>query len=401
MAAAPELSFLETDIQELARLHEVDVVPHQGSAAVRVPLSVAAGRADFSPQFALEYSSSGANSPFGVGWSLSGLLMVSRTTMRGFPTYDPTDSYVFSGAGELVPALEEHGSTWRQRVDDRGTHWVRYYRARVENQIRVEQWVEKATGHVHWRTRDARNVVTVYGLEGNRIADPADPARTFAWLAAAQFDPLGNAIVFEYAKENLDGVDLGRPAEHRQMKGVGAAGGSLAQRYLKRVRYGNTLPLRADQPIPPDNEWRFDIVFDYGDHADPVAPSVAPDQPWPVRLDAHSTFAPGFEVRTYRLCRRVLCFHGFSELGSEPVLVSSYTLGIAESAAGSVIDSILYSGHRRDAVAGPIRTRSLPPLKFAYTQPAVARAFQRAPLEAEVKCAGWSREPIPLGRSVW
>ena len=56
--------------------------------------------------------------------------------------------------------------------------------------------VEKATQRVHWRTRDVRNAVTIYGEADGRIADPTDPARTFAWLPEGQYDPLGNAIEF-------------------------------------------------------------------------------------------------------------------------------------------------------------------------------------------------------------
>src|SRR5204862_134411 len=35
---------------------------------------------------------------------------------------------------------------------------------------------------------------------------------------------------------------------------------------------------------------------------------------WPVRPDPFSTYRAGFEVRTYRRCRRVLMFHHFPEL---------------------------------------------------------------------------------------
>jgi hypothetical protein len=271
-------------------------------------------------------------------------------------------------------------------VDDRGAFWVRHYRARVDtSQVRVERWIEKATARDHWRTRDVRNVVTVYGLGASRIADPADPSRTFAWLPEAQFDPLGNAIVFEYARENLHGVDLARASERRQATTTPAG---LPQQYLKRVRYGNTRPLQADAPVPPDNAWRFEMVFDYGDHSDPLAPTPEPDRQWPVRLDPHSTFAPGFEVRTYRLCRRVLSFHSFDALGPAPVLVGSYVLGGDESAAGSVLTSVTYTGSRRNAATGELQTRSLPPLRFDYACPSVAQSFQPAPADAEVNVPG-------------
>jgi RHS repeat-associated protein len=385
VSVPPELSFLQTDLRALAALHEVEVVPHLGSVSVRVPIRTASGRADFTPRLALDYDSAAGNSPFGLGWSLSGLLMISRSTRRGFPTYDRRDTFVLTGSGELVPSLEEEAGTWGPRSDDRGGFWVRYYRPRIDSRIRVEQWTEKSTGRVHWRTRDARDVLTIFGKGEHRIADPTNGSRTFVWLAERQVDPLGNAIRFDYAQENLDNVDLSSPSERRQFDNTGPGGG-LSQRYLKRVRYGNTRPLQADGPEPPENKWRFEIVFDYGDHADPIAPTPGPDRQWPVRRDAHSTFAPGFEVRTYRLCRRVLCFHGFEPL--DPVPVASYTLGTDESAAGSALTSLTYTGARRNPQTEQLETRSLPPLRFSYAQPSVAPAFRRAPVEADANAPG-------------
>ncbi len=88
-----------------------------------------------------------------------------------------------------------------------------------------------------------------------------------------------------------------------------------AQRYLKRVRYGNTVP---DEP----EGFLFELVLDYGEHAALSAPTsltppaseiAAPDESGEslVREDPFSSFKPGFDLRTYRLCRRVLMFHCF------------------------------------------------------------------------------------------
>src|SRR5690606_14346449 len=96
-----------------------------------------------------------------------------------------------------------------------------------------------------------------------------------------------------------------------------------AQRYLKRIRYGNRSPyfplLKADAPLPeppdaraPDGSsaWMFEVVFDYGEH-DAYAPSPGDSGTWPVRPDPFSSYRATFEIRTYRLCRRVLMFHHF------------------------------------------------------------------------------------------
>ena len=83
-----------------------------------------------------------------------------------------------------------------------------------------------------------------------------------------------------------------------------------AQRYLKRIRYSAATPWFADYDSPgpapalPDR-WRHQLVFDYGDH-DPDTPAPAPDRPWSLRPDPFSTCRPGFELRSYRRCQRVL-----------------------------------------------------------------------------------------------
>ena len=60
---------------------------------------------------------------------------------------------------------------------------------------------------------------------------------------------------------------------------------------------------------------------------------------WPARRDPNSVYRSGFEVRTYRLCRRVLMFHRFSELGGA-ALVNELVLDHTEEAAGTTLDTI-------------------------------------------------------------
>ncbi|MFZ2168210.1 MAG: SpvB/TcaC N-terminal domain-containing protein, partial [Methylococcaceae bacterium] len=94
--------------------------------------------------------------------------------------------------------------------------------------------------------------------------------------------------------------------------------------YLKHIRYGNhqpylPVPSAANPwPVPPGAEdpdgskdWFFEVVFDYGEHdtANPLPEET--NKKWPVRNDPFSSYRSGFEVRTYRLCQRVLMFHHF------------------------------------------------------------------------------------------
>ena len=86
-----------------------------------------------------------------------------------------------------------------------------------------------------------------------------------------------------------------------------------------------------------------------------------------MRLDPFSSYRSGFEVRTYRLCRRVLMFHHFpDELRTDSCLVRSTALHYEERPFGSFIMQAVQSGHRRQD-DGRNLTRSLPALEFSYS----------------------------------
>jgi len=385
MTAAPNLAFANVQPEQLEIAHQVDVNPLTGAANVSVPLRLSSGRDGFGPRLSLNYSSSGTNSAFGIGWDLAGLLSISRDTRRRLPRHQEDDVYAFSGPGELIPAEQHRGGIWRPWTEDLGTISVQMFRPRVEqNFVRVERWTEKKSGLVHWRSRDAQNTLTIYGREPNghsRIADPADPARTFAWLPDIQYDRLGNAIVFEYVPENRDGVDFSLGAEWSRLTN----GTGVVQRYLKRIRYGNTVALAPDSPIPAENRWLFEIVFDYGDHRDD-RPAPNADRPWFRRPDPFSSYRPGFELRTYRLCRRVLMFHAIEALDRRPTLVGAYRFDHSLDAAGSRLEAVHYTGYR---LTGANSERELPPLRFTYSQPVTDTAF--------VPALGQSVENVPQG----
>lgn len=54
----------------------------------------------------------------------------------------------------------------------------------------------------------------------------------------------------------------------------------------------------------------FEVVFDYGEH-ETDAPAPGDAGRWDYRGDPFSSYRAGFEVRTTRLCQRVLMFHHF------------------------------------------------------------------------------------------
>lgn len=363
------------------------VNPSTGAAAVSIPLAVTPGRSGFGPGLALGYSSDAGNGPFGFGWTLS-LPSLDRKTNKALPRYEDsgagTDVYGISGGEDLVPAmLTRDGLRVPDQDEDREWRGQRYrvrrYRPRIEGGItRIERWERKTDGDVFWRQISGDNVVSCFGISSeSRIADPADPTRVFRWLISHSRDDKGNAVVYDYASENSDAVDETHLHERNR-----TAAARAANRYLKRVRYGNRAPCGPEERPDARNDWLFELVFDYGEghyRQEPADPegrefvharsAAGGDTVWPVRRDPFSTYRAGFELRTYRLCRRVLMFHHFPEeagVGAD-CLVRSTAFSYDESKAGTFLLSAKQSGYRRLSGDRYLR-RSLPSLTFAFSR---------------------------------
>jgi RHS repeat-associated protein len=346
-----------------------------------VPLASTPGRSGFGPQLSLSYESGAGNGPFGFGWSL-GLPAISRKTDKGLPRYlddDESDTFLISGAEDLVPILDGAGDRLvRRRKVHRVAYTIHLYRPRIEGLFaRIERWQRDQDGVSHWRTITRDNVTTIFGYTDDaRITDPHDSRRVFSYLIELTFDDKGNATHYTYVPEDSREVDraaaheANRPDDQRR-----------TQRYLKAIRYGNVQPYipdwaadGSDTPLPTD--WHFRIVLDYGDHrADGPAP--APDGAWPVRPDPFSTYRPGFEVRTYRRCHRILVFHDFPNepaVGGES-LVRSTELRYSDETAPTdprnpiytLLESVTSVGHQVGP-AGSVR-QAMPPVEFSYSRP--------------------------------
>jgi hypothetical protein len=405
--------------------------PVTGTGSMSVPIATSPGRSGFGPQLSLSYDSGAGNGPFGFGWSLS-VPSITRKTDKGLPQYrdgvknqPDSDVYILSGAEDLVPEFKkndagdwvmkdgEHVIFDEPRTIDNVTYRVRRYRPRVEGLFaRIERWTNQQSGEIHWRSISHDNITTLYGKDNNsRIfdpdePDPAHPTRIFSWLICQSYDDKGNAIVYEYAEENSEAVVLSQAHEKNR-----TASSRSVNRYLKRIRYGNRTPNRdanwlATDPakLPPET-WMFEVVFDYGEgHYQelPLDPNVAKTEQhryvqaaitgasvWPVRQDPFSSYRAGFEVRTYRLCQRVLMFHHFpEELGVADTLVRSTAFTYAESPIASFITGVTQSGYVRQE-DGSYLKKSLPPLEFEYSQ---------AELEDEVReIDAESLENLPHG----
>lgn len=339
-----------------------DLNPANGTFSLSLPIPTPSSRAGFGPQLSLSYSSGNGNGLFGFGWGLS-VPAITRNTSRGIPRYDATDVYALSGGDDLVPVAA--GSRTGNGFS------VQRYRPRVENEPSViERWTnENDPNDVHWRVITADNATSIYGMDDNsRLLDrDYRSPRIFSWLICRSYDADGNAIDYSYKAEDGEGIrgedgimpcwEIGRSASVRSR-----------QRYIKSIRYGNRTPCRdldswecSASSWP--REWLFETTFDYGEH-DIKQPTPSDKGQWTLRRDVFSSRSSGFELRTYRLCRRILMFHHFP--GRADGLVSSTVFKYLETDAATFLSSVSILGHTMTS-EGTYITESLPPFSFEYS----------------------------------
>ena len=390
--------------------------PVTGTGTVTIPVATSPGRAGFGPELSLRYDSGAGNGPFGLGWSLS-LPSIARKTDKGLPRYQDaaeSDVFLLSGAEDLVPVLVQSGSDWvAEAAPDRtlgaASYKIKRYRPRIEGLFaRIERWSSNNDPtDVFWRSISKDNITSWYGrTRESRISDPDDQSRIFSWLICSSYDDKGNAIRYQYREEGSDGIDLTQAHERNRTPET-----RQANRYLKRIKYGNRTPNRdsnwkaLDPATVDDQDWMFEVLFDYGEghysEADPdseqrVFVSANPSSAstttrGPVRGDPFSSYRAGFELRSYRLCRRVLMFHRFpNELGWPDYLVRSTEFTYRESPLASSIESVVQSGFVRKP-DGTYLKKSLPPVEFGYS---------RATIQSEVQSVdATSLENLPGGLS--
>jgi RHS repeat-associated protein len=379
--------------------------PVSGTGSMSVPIASSPGRGGFGPQLTINYDSGAANGAFGFGWNLAAP-SVTRKTDKGLPLYrdeEESDIFILSGAEDLTPALHLIDGSWSRDVANRRVHGKEYeihrYRPRVEGLFaRIECWVNLSDRQeCFWRSISRDNLTTWFGRTADsRIADPVDRSRIFSWLICETHDDRGNVMVYQYKPEDSAGIDLSQAHERNRTPETRSA-----QRYVKRIVYGNRTPyfpdLTAHEPVAHPKDWCFELVFDYGEHdlANPLPQDNS--MPWRCRHDPFSTYRACFEVRTYRLCRRALMFHHFPEqLGiGVNCLVRSTELehaSVDHHDATQPFYSYLLSVTQRGYVRkldGGYLSSSLPPVEFEYS---------RAEIDETVREAGAdSLENLPVG----
>ncbi|MBS1598318.1 MAG: penicillin-insensitive murein endopeptidase [Bacteroidetes bacterium] len=309
-----------------------------GTAALSIPIPISSARG-FSPDIRLAYNSGSGNNLFGLGWSLN-IPSIRRKTEKELPRYldaSDSDTYILDGAEDLVPAYQKN-EKGEFVIDNNGAfvlheysctffgtdYTVRRYIPRTEGTFStIERWTEKTTGYIHWRIISKENITSLLGKSASsRIADPANDKNIFEWHCEFSYDDKNNCSLYEYKPENKAGLDAS--LLHNRNRSNGNA--PFSNTYLKRIWTGIRTPyLSKGEVYPKTTDFLFETVFDYGEH-DKLKIPFDEKNPWTFRSDAFSFYKPGFEIRTCRLCSRILLYHHFDELPEGNALVKSLDL---------------------------------------------------------------------------
>ncbi|MFV2059530.1 MAG: SpvB/TcaC N-terminal domain-containing protein [Gammaproteobacteria bacterium] len=333
--------------------------PVTGSGSFSLPLPISPGRSEFQPGLLLTYDSGSGNSSFGLGWSI-GTPSIKRKTAKQLPLYQDTiesDTFLLAGAEDLVPELDKHGNRKTRQVSELGDNYTVYaYRPRIEGLFaRIEKWINESTSESHWRVTSKDNITSIYGKQDSaKIVDPHDANHVFEWLIEHSVDTKGNSIVFEYKQENTDNIVTTLSEQQRIKNSSG-----FSTKHLKRVYYS---PFTTDE-----TRYHFQLLFDYGEHS-----SNTPEEnkKWPARRDPFSNYTPGFELRNYRLCQRVLMFHNFpqdSNANENWQLVKSLELSYKETTALSFLSTATIHGYQK--TTNGEEHQAMPPVEFTYSKP--------------------------------
>ncbi|WP_295720785.1 SpvB/TcaC N-terminal domain-containing protein [Mucilaginibacter sp.] len=356
----------------------VNAVNGTSSFSLPIPISGARG---FMPSLTLSYNSGSGNGTFGLGWSL-GLSSIRRKTEKGLPQYDDaidSDTFTISEAEDLVAEYQKDiKGNWVKNGEGNfivnefpspdKNFLIRRYKPRLEGLFsRIERWTEASSGYIHWRVISKDNITTIFGYTATcRIANPRDDLKIFEWFPEFTYDDKGNCALYEYKKENGTEIPIA-PHNYNRLNGNTA----FSNTYLKRLYTGNKTPYNnTDKNFPATSQFMFETLFDYGENDQNNIPfeEIQPSK-WPFRKDAFSSYRSGFEIRTCRLCHRVLLYHRFDKFKNGSALVKSLDFEYDDNGMDSFtfLKAATLKGYTQQD-DGTYSLKTFPPFSFDYQE---------------------------------
>ncbi|HET9431288.1 MAG TPA: SpvB/TcaC N-terminal domain-containing protein, partial [Chitinophagaceae bacterium] len=343
-----------------------------GTSGCSIPFPFSPSRNGFMPGLTLGYNSGSGNGTFGLGWNAEPAAIVRRTD-KHLPQYNDgneSDTFIFSGAEDLVPAFTKDASgNWVKDSSTTNGITVTRYKPRLEGGFARIEKITEADGNVYWKVTTSSNVVSIFGKSrSSQVFNPTDPSQIFKWLLEFSYDDKGNCFQFEYKKEDKINVPVALHEKNRLNDFS-----PCTNTYVKRIKYCNkshfnrsSLDLANWENFLNSIDYLLELVLDYGEH-DLTHPQPGDNNGWSCRTDPFSDYRAGFEIRTYRICKRVLMFHRFAELGALPCLVRSMEMEYDTGGSFTFLKAVSQKGYIRKP-DGSYSEKSLPPVEFIYEQ---------------------------------
>lgn len=182
-------------------------VDPSGAATYTIPLWVTPGTAGMQPNLSLKYSSHAGSGIAGFGWSLDGVLKISRLpatlAQDGFVdgvNYNDSDRFALDGQ-RLILVTGTYGADGAE------------YRTEIDSFSRVVSYGQFGSGPARFRVWTKDGLILDFGnpSDGSRsdcTVDAVDNQGIRSWNARRISDASGNYMDFYYAKDTANGIHL-------------------------------------------------------------------------------------------------------------------------------------------------------------------------------------------------
>ncbi|MBN9409216.1 MAG: VCBS repeat-containing protein [Burkholderiales bacterium] len=169
-----------------------------------VPVVVPPGRGGVEPKLSLQYSGGGVSGPFGHGWSMSGLSVVTRCGavldtdgVRRGVKYTADDRLCLDGQRLILTDASGVPVTSQTGYGGAGTE----YRLEKDNHTRVRAvGGTSATGAQSFKVWTKAGLIYEYGLDANARIEAQGKTAVMAWAVSKISDTVGNFMTVGYGK---------------------------------------------------------------------------------------------------------------------------------------------------------------------------------------------------------
>ncbi|HEX4333552.1 MAG TPA: FG-GAP-like repeat-containing protein, partial [Usitatibacter sp.] len=172
-----------------------------GSASYTVPIQAPPGTAGITPKLAISYSSLGLNGVAGIGWSLSGLSVISRCpkslatdALVGGVRLDINDRFCLDGTRlVVVPTTATYGAD--------GTE----YRTEVESLTKVISHGSAGNGPAWFQVWTREGLIYEYGNTADSQTLSVGSSTARLWAVNKVSDLFGNYYTVTYSQDPVNG----------------------------------------------------------------------------------------------------------------------------------------------------------------------------------------------------